>query len=79
MCIDVKLKLINIKSKIKTHTLCLVSNYHPHSGYKDDELDAYIQDITDFIDAIPKNNTIIIGANLNASIGIRTTQMKTMT
>jgi len=50
-----------------------VSNYHPHSGYKDNELDAYMQDITDFIDAIPKNNTIIIGAGLNALIGTRKT------
>ena len=48
-----------------------MSNYHPHSGYKDNELDAYLQDITDFIDVIPKNNTIIIGANLNALIGTR--------
>ena len=50
-----------------------MSNYHPHSGYKDNELDAYLQDITDFIDVIPENNTIIIGANLNASIRTRKT------
>ena len=74
MRVDVKLKLTNSKSKIKTHTLSLVSSYHPHSGYKTEELDAYNESITDFIDSIPKNNTIIMGANLNTLIGTRKTK-----
>ena len=52
MRVDLKLKLINSKSKIKPHTISLVSNYHPHSGYKDDELDAYMQDNMLFLDAL---------------------------
>ena len=74
MRVDVKLKLTNSKSKIKTHTLSLVSSYHPHSGYKTEELDAYNESIADFIDSIPKNNTIIMGADLNASISTRKTK-----
>ncbi len=55
-----------------THTLSLVTVYFPHSGYKACKLDQFSNEISEFLAAnIPaKNNTTIISADINTSIGL---------
>lgn len=76
MCVSIKLKIDNIKNKlIKNHALTLISSYFPHSGYKDDELDLFAESFVQFYSSSApiKNATIIVGADINASIGNRNT------
>ena len=58
----------------KYHNLCLTSIYFPHSGYKESELETFNNQVTDFLSNIlaQRNTTHIIGADINASIGTRT-------
>ncbi len=60
-----------MKPKGKPKTLSLISSYHPHLGYTDEETNDYNQSIADLFNKFPKNNIIIMGADLNASIGTR--------
>jgi hypothetical protein len=60
------------KPRVKPKTLILISTYHPHSGYTDEETNNFNQSIADLFDKIPKNNIVIMGADLNLSIRTRT-------
>ena len=57
----------NKKGKIIT----IMTTYHPHSGYNDEETNAFNQQVAKTYEDIPKNNIIIIGSDINASIGRR--------
>ena len=47
----------------------------PHSGYPEEDIERTTQEFSEFLNKIPTNNTtIIIGADLNASIGTRMTE-----
>ena len=58
----------------KYHNICLTSIYFPHSGYKESELETFNNQVTDFLSDIlaQRNTTHIIGADINASIGTKT-------
>lgn len=62
------------RPRAKPKALTLTTIYHPHSGYTDDETNYCNQSMADLFDAIPKNNIMIMGVDLNASIGTRTRQ-----
>jgi hypothetical protein len=53
--------------------LTLIPCYFPHSGYKETELDSFVEKFSLFYStsAQAKNATIIIGADISASIGTR--------
>ena len=53
----------------KNKIITLISSYHPHSGYTDEETNLFNQQIADLYRNIPDNNIIIMGADINASIG----------
>ena len=77
--LDIKLRVINtnlkISKKIKTKKswkiISILSNYHPTTGYKPKEIEKHISNVMDFLNDIPLNHEVIIGAALNAAIGIR--------
>ncbi len=78
MSISIKLKIVNsrklsINKKTNYHTLTLIPCYFPHSGYKEEELDSFVEKFSLFYSsAAPnKNASTIIGADINASIGNR--------
>ncbi len=59
--------------KVRCKTV-LIPFYTPHSGYSEEEIEKATQEFSEFLGKIPVNNTtVIIGADLNASIGTRTT------
>ena len=67
-----KLKTTKRKSqKQKPKTITLVTSYHPHTKYKEEEAQAYNQSLVEMTNRIPKTNAIIVGADINASIGTR--------
>ena len=72
--VDVEVKTL-VKRKTKTHIkhqkIMLITSYHPPSNYKDEETLKYNQQVISFIDNVPKTNIMIIGSDLNASIGNR--------
>ncbi len=52
----------------------LIPYYAPHSGYPEEEIDKTTQELSEFLSKIPiKNTTIIVGADINASNGTRST------
>jgi len=57
-------------------TITLATSYHLHSEYKDEEAIAFKKSITELINKIPKTNPIIIGTDINASIGVREGRQK---
>jgi len=65
--IDIKIKL-RMLNKNKSHSIMLVSSYHP---YKQEELKEYNQKLADFLSNIPTSNTTIVGTDLNAKIGTK--------
>jgi hypothetical protein len=76
MSITIKLeklaKTSKNKVKCKSHNLALVSYYAPHSGYPEEEIERATLEFSEFLSKVPANNTtVIIGADLNASIGTR--------
>ena len=54
--IDIKIKL-KMLNKNKCHSILLVSSYHPTFSYKEEELEEYNQNLTDFLSDIPMSNT----------------------
>jgi hypothetical protein len=67
------LKLLKKKVKCVNHNLVLVPYYAHHSGYPEEEIEKTTQEFSEFLSKIPiRNTTTIIGADINASIGIRT-------
>ena len=62
----VKLKT---KSYFKCNKLSLVVSYHPLHSYTSEENQSYLDQVTILVNKIPKGNLIIIGADINASIG----------
>jgi hypothetical protein len=80
MSVVIKLKILDKTSKnkvkYKNHNLALVPYYAPHSGYPDEDIERTTQEFSEFLNKIPTNNTtVIIGADLNASIGTRITEV----
>jgi hypothetical protein len=54
----------------------LIPYYAPHSGSLQEEIEKSTQEFSEFLNKIPtKNSTIIIGANINASTGTRSTDL----
>ena len=74
LAIDLAIPAQNQKKKEKKNSkiITLVTSYHPHSGYSDDETNLFNQQVADLYTNIPNNNIIIMGADINASIGSRT-------
>ena len=73
LAIDLKIPTETCKKKEKkSKIITLVTSYHPHSGYTDEETDLFNQQIADLYTSIPDNNIIVMGADINASIGSRT-------
>jgi len=73
LAIELKIPTQNCKNKEKRNkVITLVTSYHPHSGYTDEETDFFNQQIADLYTSIPDNNIVIMGADINASIGSRT-------
>ena len=67
-----KSKTTNYKSSQRNQkTTTLVTRYLPHSKYKDKEAIAFNQSFTEMTNKIPKTNSIMIGADINVSIGVR--------
>jgi exonuclease III len=61
--------------KLETyHNLCLTSIYFPHSGYKEQDIEKFNDDVSDFLSSIlsKSNTTHIIGADTNSSVGTKT-------
>jgi len=58
-------------NKSKSHSISLVSSYHPTSSYKKEELEEYDHKFANFISDIPTSNTTIIGTDLNTAIGTK--------
>jgi hypothetical protein len=72
--LSINIKLRPTKEQPKNlHNLCLTSIYHPHSGYKNKDLDQFNADVSSFLSNIlsQNNTTHIIGADINALIGIK--------
>ena len=55
----------------KGRIITIITAYHSHSGYSDEETNTFNQQIAEAYEEIPKNNIIIIGSDTNASIGHR--------
>jgi len=75
MSIDVEIKtLVKTKSKSKTKyvKVSLLTSYHPTSAYKESDATNFNNQIARMLNEIPKSNILIMGADLNASIGTRT-------
>ncbi len=77
MSVNIKLKKLDKTSKKKVkcnnHNLVLIPYYAPHSSYPEDEIEKTTQEFSEFLSKIPvKNTTVIIRADLNASIGTKT-------
>ena len=77
MRVDIKIRdatKINIrkwnKPETSWKTLSLISSYHPTTSYKTEEIEKHAPDLVDFVNEIPLKNEIIIGADINAAIGI---------
>jgi hypothetical protein len=47
----------------------LITSYHPHTGYKDEEAEEYNQIVMEMCENCPKEATIIMGADVNAALG----------
>ena len=74
LSIDVELKmLVKLKAKTKLRHKCisLWTSYHPTSGYSDKEVTKFNNEVSKMINSLPKDNVLIMGANLNASISMR--------
>ena len=70
LAIDLKIPSETKTNKTaKNKIITLISSYHPHSGYTDEETNLFNQQIADLYRNIPDNNIIIMGADINASIG----------
>jgi len=81
MRVDIKIRdatKINIrkwnKPKTSWKTLSLIISYHPTTSYKTEKIEKHAADLIDFVNEIPLKNEIIIGADINAAIGIRELQ-----
>jgi hypothetical protein len=78
MSINIQLKMLDKtskkKGKCKNHNFVSIPYYAPHFGYPEEEIDKTTQEFSEFLSKIPtKNTTIIIGADMNASISTRIT------
>ncbi len=78
MSVTIKLKTLDKTSKKRVkctnHSLVLIPYYAPHSGYFEEEIEKTTQEFSEFLSKTPaKNSTIIVGADINASIGTRST------
>ena len=62
------------RNKNSNKSITLISSYHPHSGYTDEETNLFNQQIADLYGDIPNANITIMGADINASIGSRNSQ-----
>jgi exonuclease III len=69
---------LRLNKNVKYHNLVLISCYFPHSGYKENELDSFANDWSEFLSttANQKNSTTIIGADINSSIGNKTSLLQ---
>jgi len=72
----VKLKT---KTKLKKHKhISQLTSYHPTSGYSLKEATKFNTKVSKMINGLPKDNVLIMGANLNASIGMRASKTSKM-
>lgn len=66
-------RIIGIKLRIrkarKHCNLFVCSAYHPHSGMVTETIDNFYNNLTDFLDKVPENYNIIIGADTNTPLG----------
>jgi hypothetical protein len=72
--LSVNLQFRTSEKKLESyHSLCLTSIYFPHSGYRDQDIENFNNDVSDFLSSIlSKNNTThIIGADTNSFVGIK--------
>lgn len=67
MSIEIQIKHNNTDKRIT-----LVSAYHPHSKYEQQDLDQYYVDYNNFLSRIPPKNKIIIGCDANTTLGVAT-------
>ena len=67
----IKTVVTETKSKFKHQNTLLFVSYHPMSTYLDNDANDFIHQITNMISLLPKSNILIIGADLNASISMR--------
>jgi hypothetical protein len=72
LSVNLRFEFTNKKQKT-FRNLCLTTIYFPHSGYKEKELETFNDEISNLLSNIlaTKNTMHIIGADVNASIGIR--------
>ena len=72
--VDIEVKTL-VKQKTKSHfkhkKIRLITSYHPPSNYKDEKTLKYNEQVISITDNVPKTNIIIIGSDLNATIGNR--------
>ena len=81
LSIDVQIKtkvIIKTKSKIKHMQILLLSSYHPTSGYSKADANKFNLQVSAMINQISEKNILIMGADLNASIGTRLLNDKSM-
>lgn len=72
--LSVNLRFRSSEKKTKDHhNLCLTSIYFLHSGYKDQDIEKFNDDVSNFLSSILSkiNTKHIIGADINSSTGIR--------
>ena len=70
--IDVEIKTVvraKTKSKFKHLNLSLMTSYHPTSSYPKKDAVTFNQQVSKVLDQVPEKNILILGADLNASIG----------
>ena len=56
------------------HKLFVVSSYHPHIGKNTEIINNFYEILDDFIANVPLNYTVIMGCDINTSIGITETK-----
>ena len=62
-------KIICLKMKLDGVMLNIISAYAPQVGCKREEKEAFWLDLDEAVEMIPKNERIVVGADLNGHVG----------
>ena len=79
LSVDIEIKtLVKLKSKTKLKHKCisLLTSYHPTSSYSEKEVSKFNNEVLKMISSLPKDIILIMGADLNASISIRSSETR---